>query len=277
MARCDIAASPRHAASGGKRAYFLSDMHLGAAYLEDSHASERRVVAFLDSIKDDASEIYLLGDVLDYWYEYRYVVPKGYVRFFGKLAELTDMGIRVTWIIGNHDIWIFDYIPSELGVEVIDGVLDREVLGARMVMAHGDGVWQSSRRFRFLRALFRNRTCQHLFSAIHPRWTVPFAYAWSRHSRHSGTPELERREADRRRRKAEGRGLPENVAALRAFSRDYAASHPGCRYFLFGHLHQLIEEEIGDGISMIVLGEWLKMFSYAVFDGERMQLCRWNA
>ncbi|MDE7343684.1 MAG: UDP-2,3-diacylglucosamine diphosphatase, partial [Muribaculaceae bacterium] len=192
-------------------------MHLGAAYLEDSRSAEMRVVRFLDSIKEDAAEIYLLGDVLDYWYEYRYVVPKGYVRFFGKLAELTDSGIRVTWIIGNHDIWIFDYLPRELGVEVVDGVLDREVLGARMVMAHGDGVWQASRKFRFLRGLFRNKVCQHLFSAIHPRWTVPFAYAWSRHSRHSGTPELERREADRQRRKAEGRGLPENVAALRAF------------------------------------------------------------
>ncbi|MDE5956930.1 MAG: metallophosphoesterase, partial [Muribaculaceae bacterium] len=107
-------------------------MHLGAAYLEDSRSAEMRVVRFLDSIKEDAAEIYLLGDVLDYWYEYRYVVPKGYVRFFGKLAELTDSGIRVTWIIGNHDIWIFDYLPRELGVEVVDGVLDREVLGARM-------------------------------------------------------------------------------------------------------------------------------------------------
>lgn len=259
----------------GKRAYFLSDMHLGAAYLEDSRSAEMRVVRFLDSIKEDAAEIYLLGDVLDYWYEYRYVVPKGYVRFFGKLAELTDSGIRVTWIIGNHDIWIFDYLPRELGVEVVDGVLDREVLGARMVMAHGDGVWQASRKFRFLRGLFRNKVCQHLFSAIHPRWTVPFAYAWSRHSRHSGTPELERREADRQRRKAEGRGLPENVAALRAFSRDYAEQHSGCRYFLFGHLHQLIEEEIGKDLTMIVLGEWLRLFSYAVYDGERMTLCKW--
>jgi UDP-2,3-diacylglucosamine hydrolase len=259
-----------------KRAYFLSDMHLGASYLPDSRQAEMRVVRFLDSIKDDASEIYLLGDVLDYWYEYRYVVPRGYVRFFGKLAELADSGIKITWIIGNHDIWIFDYIPGELGVEVVDGVLDREVLGTRMVMAHGDGVWQSSRQFRWLRALFRNRVCQHMFAAIHPRWTVPFAYSWSRHSRHNGTPEVAARETDRLRRKAEGRGLPYNISRLRAFSLDYASTHEGCRYFLFGHLHQLVEETIAPGIEMIVLGEWISLFSYAVFDGHTMQLCRYE-
>ena len=259
-----------------KKVYFLSDMHLGASYLEDSRTSERRIVAFLDSIKDEAAEIYLLGDVLDYWYEYRYVVPKGYVRFFGKLAELTDAGVRVTWLIGNHDIWIFDYLPSELGVDVVDGLLDREILGSRIVMAHGDGVWQSSRRFTLLRGLFRNRICQRLFAGIHPRWTVPFAYAWSRHSRHSGTPELQRREAERCRRKEEGRGLPENVARLRQFSERYAQEHPGCRYFLYGHLHQLICEEISGGATMIVLGEWLTLFSYAVFDGREMTLWRWH-
>lgn len=251
-------------------------MHLGAPYMSDSREAERRVVAFLDSIKDDAAEIYLLGDVLDYWYEYRYVVPRGYVRFFGKLAELTDAGVKVCWIIGNHDIWIFDYIPSELGVEVVDGVLDRRVLGTRMVMAHGDGVWQVSRQFRLLRSLFRNRFCQRLFAAVHPRWTVPFAYAWSRHSRHSGTPELERREAERLACKQAGRGLPENIEALRRFSEEYGREHSGCRYFLFGHLHQLIEERLPGGAEMIVLGEWLTLFSYAVFDGTAMRIARFD-
>nr|MDE6670338.1 metallophosphoesterase [Muribaculaceae bacterium] len=108
--------------NGRVKAYFLSDLHLGAPYMADSREREVRVVRFLDSIKHDATHIYLVGDVLDYWYEYRNVVPRGYVRFFGKLAELTDSGVKVTWLIGNHDIWIFDYIPSELGVRVVDGV-----------------------------------------------------------------------------------------------------------------------------------------------------------
>lgn len=255
-----------------KRAYFLSDMHLGAAYFEDSRLREKRVVDFLDSIATDASEIYLLGDVLDYWYEYRYVVPRGFVRFFGKLAELSDSGIKITWIIGNHDIWIFDYIPTELGVEVVDGVLDRDVLGSRMVMAHGDGLWKRSKKFNILRSIFRNKFCQHLYAAIHPRWTVPFANAWSRHSRTKGSPELLRREADRVERKRKRAGLPENLSALAQFSNEYAAGHSDCRFFIYGHLHQLVRETLTCGAEMIVLGDWLTLNSYAVFDGEKMEL-----
>lgn len=247
-------------------------MHLGASYFDDSRARERKVVEFLDSIKDSAREIFLLGDVLDYWFEYKYVVPRGYVRFFGKLAELTDSGVRITWIIGNHDIWIFDYIPRELGVEVIDGVLDREVMGVRMVMAHGDGLWSAKKHFKFLRALFRNRICQKLYSTIHPRWTVPFAYSWSRHSRHARTAELEAREEDRLKRKQRGDTLPENIEALKNFSQEYAATHPGCKYFLYGHLHQLLEERLEGGETMIVLGDWITHNSYAVFDGHDMRL-----
>lgn len=233
-----------------------------------SRDAERRVCAFLDSIREDASEIYLLGDVLDYWYEYRYVVPRGYARFFGKLAELTDSGIKVTWLIGNHDIWIFDYIPEELGVEVVDGLLDREILGCRMVMEHGDGIWSDSRKFRILRKLFRNRLCQRLFSALHPRWTVPFAYAWSNHSRVTGqNPRLTAKEESR---------LERNLDGLRDFCRAYLSEHPGCRYFLFGHLHKLIEEEVAEGCEMIVLGEWLSLFSYAEFDGSKMTLHRFE-
>ena len=99
--------------------YFLSDFHLGARYFDSPLDNERRVVAFLDSIKDSAKEIYLLGDILDYWYEYRYVVPRGFTRFFGKIAELSDLGVKIYWFIGNHDIWIFDYLPSELGITVV--------------------------------------------------------------------------------------------------------------------------------------------------------------
>lgn len=251
-----------------KKAYFLSDTHLGAPYMGSSRDAERRVCAFLDSIRDDAAEIYLLGDVLDYWYEYRYVVPRGYARFFGKLAELTDSGIKVTWIIGNHDIWIFDYIPTELGVEVVDGVLDREVLGCRMVMAHGDGIWSDSRKFRILRHLFRNRFCQRLFSAVHPRWTVPFAYSWSNHSRESGK--------DSRIVERENQRMARNVAGLRGFCEGYLVANPECRYFLFGHLHRLIRERVGESGEMIVLGDWLTLFSYAEYDGEEMRLHRYE-
>lgn len=261
------------------KAYFLSDLHLGASYLEDSRERERRVVRFLDMIAEDADEIYLLGDILDYWFEYRYVVPRGYVRFFGKLAELTDRGIRITWIIGNHDIWIFDYIPSELGVEVIDGVVDRKVLGRdRMVMAHGDGVWKRGRMFAAIRSIFRNKLCQRLYAGIHPRWTVPFAYKWSSHSRMEGEPELRRREKLREEMKREKRGLPENIRQLALFCNEYSkkcgdAGDPVLpKYYLFGHLHEIVEEQLDCGAEMLVIGDWLVKFSYAVYDGNDLRI-----
>lgn len=266
------------------KAYFLSDLHLGAPYFSDSHEAEKRVVAFLDSIAGDADEIYLLGDILDYWYEYRYVVPRGYVRFFGKLAELSDRGVRITWIIGNHDIWIFDYIPSELGVRVIDGVLETDIAGTHFVMAHGDGIGPLPLYFRVMRSLFRNRFCQFLFSGIHPRWTVPFANSWSRHSRATGADHA-------------STGYHPMLDNYLRFARKHRDSHPGTSYYVFGHLHMLKDMSIDEGTvglppvagadgvptspcngaRLIVLGEWIKTFSYAVFDGKEMTLHRYKA
>lgn len=229
-------------------------MHLGAPYFPDSKESERRVVAFLDSIRHDADAIYLLGDILDYWYEYRYVVPRGFVRFFGKLAELADSGIKISWLIGNHDIWIFDYLPGELGIRVIDGSLTEEIYGRKVFMAHGDGVGEHPRSFRFLRGLFRSKICQFFYSAIHPRWTVPFAYSWSRHSRATG------REA--------GQEWHPLLDRLEEFSRSYLHSHPEIRHFIFGHLHILKQERLNDECDLTVLGEWITLFSYAAMDSD---------
>ena len=197
---------------GEKAAYFLSDLHLGAPYMEQTRANELRVVAFLDSIKEDADVIYLLGDILDYWYEYRYVVPRGYVRFFGKLAELSDSGIKIVWLKGNHDIWIFDYLPKELGIEVKDGNLIEEIHGKKFFLSHGDGVGKLDPSFKFIRGMFRNKFCQWAFSGIHPRWTVPFAYNWSAHSRKEG----------------EKKGIPDEMLLknLRSFVREYHQGHP---------------------------------------------------
>ena len=138
----------------GKKIYFASDFHLGARYIENPIEYERRIVRWLDSIKQDAGTLYLLGDILDYWYEYRYVVPKGFTRFFGKLAELSDNGIDIHWFIGNHDIWIFDYLPHELGITIHDGTLITEIGGKRFFLSHGDNVGKRPMTFRFLRKYF---------------------------------------------------------------------------------------------------------------------------
>lgn len=244
------------------KAYFLSDLHLGAPYFPDSRSAEMRVVSFLDSIKGDAEVIYLLGDILDYWYEYRYVVPRGFVRFFGKLAELADSGIRIVWFIGNHDIWIFDYLPSELGIEVVDGSRCEEIDGRWFYMTHGDGIGKLKPTFKMLRKLFRSKTCQKAFSAIHPRWTVPFAYNWSRHSRKLEGPSPE--DASR---------MMENITI---FSKEYLKEHPEVNYFIYGHLHLLENFEIAPYCRVVVLGEWIKTFSYGVWDGESFNLCKYQ-
>lgn len=238
-------------------AYFLSDLHLGAPYFPDSREAEKRVVAFLDSIKEDADAIFLLGDILDYWYEYRYVVPRGFVRFFGKLAELADRGIRIVWYIGNHDIWIYDYLPSELGIEVIDGYSIENLDGEKFLLTHGDGIGKLKASFKLLRSLFRNKICQRMFSAIHPRWTVPFAYNWSRHSRKADGPS----EADAER-------MTRNVEE---FTSQYHALHPDVKYYIFGHLHLFERKEV-DGATMVILGEWIKRCSYARWNGSSLTL-----
>ncbi len=244
------------------KVYFLSDIHLGAPYFSDPKKAEKRIVDFLDSIKKDADTIYLLGDVLDYWFEYKYVIPRGFVRFFGKLAELSDSGIKIVWLIGNHDIWIHDYLPNELGIRVVDGTLTEKIHGKTVFMNHGDGVGKLPAGFRFIRSVFRNKICQRAFSAIHPRWTVPFAYNWSRHSRKTG----------------EGRGVPDTklLAGLRNFAKEYHMDHPEVDFFMFGHVHVLSREEIDDGCEIIVLGEWIRTFSYAVLDENGLKLLKWG-
>lgn len=253
------------AAAGGRiKAYFLSDLHLGAPYMLDSREREVRVVRFLDKIKHDATHIYLVGDVLDYWYEYRNVVPRGYVRFFGKLAELTDSGVKVTWLIGNHDIWIFDYIPSELGVRVVDGVLEEKLGGQRFLLSHGDGVGEVPRPFRYIRRMFRNRVCQWLFAGIHPRWTVPFAYAWSAHSRAHGRPPRDESEHPL-------------TDKLTEYSLGLLDEGKHIDHFVYGHLHIVSRRRLNDsGATQWVLGDWLWNMSYAVFDGEEMQMYRYD-
>lgn len=236
--------------------YFISDLHLGAAAMEHPLDYERRVVRFLKSIKPTAKRLYLLGDVLDYWYEYRYVVPRGFTRFFGTLAELADDGVEVTWFIGNHDIWIFDYLPAEIGMRVVDGSEVTEIDGKRFFLAHGDGVGELPAGFRFIRSLFRNRFCQRLFSAIHPRWTVPFAHRWSEASRGVAAP-------------AKSKGENEPYVS---FARSYLATHPHIDYFILGHRHILMNMEVAPGSRLVVLGDWLYHFSYAVWDGNELSL-----
>lgn len=240
--------------------YFLSDLHLGASYLNNPLDYERKVVRWLNSIKESAKAIYLLGDILDYWYEYRNVVPRGYSRFLGTLAILADEGIEIRWYIGNHDIWIFDYLPKEIGMTVVDGYEVRDIEGRRFFLSHGDGIGSLKPGFRLIRSVFRNKFCQWLFSGIHPRWTVPFAHRWSSHSR--GT-ECEAAVF-----------LGEKSEPFIPFARTWLNEHKDepVDFFIFGHRHILLDFELTKESRLIILGDWIHHFSFAVFDGKELRL-----
>ena len=237
--------------------YFLSDLHLGAHYFRDPKEQEKLVCRWLREIAPTARRIYLVGDVLDYWFEYRHVVPRGFVRFFGTLADLADSGIEITWVIGNHDIWIFDYLPSELGIRVVDGVLREEIDGSSFVIAHGDGLGAIPPAERLMRSMFRCRLLQRLFAAVHPRWTVGFAYWWSakNRSRHHTGPN----------------SGPSSPEPLLQWVREQNARGPRPDYYVFGHYHQLLLREIA-GSKVAILGDWLSNMSYATFDGRNFDL-----
>ena len=224
--------------------------------MRDPLERERRVCRFLDSIKDDAAELFLLGDILDYWYEYKYVVPRGYIRFLGKLAELADAGVKITWVTGNHDVWLFDYLRDQIGLMVLYGHTEVMAGGKRVLIAHGDDVGVQPAMYRFTRWCFYNKVCQWLYAGIHPRWTYPIATGWSNENRTRRDPE-------------EQRAISERAAAhLVDFSRDYHAQHPDVEAYIYGHIHIARLNRYDDMPPVIMLGEWISMCSYLVLDGQ---------
>ena len=239
----------------GSNTYFISDLHLGAKYMTHHLERERRVCRFLDSIKDDAAQLFLLGDILDYWYEYKYVVPRGYIRFLGKLAELADSGVSITWVTGNHDVWLFDYLRDQIGLTVLNGHTVVEAQGKRILISHGDDVGVQPVMYRFTRWCFYNKVCQWLYAAIHPRWTYPIATGWSNENRTRRNPEQQRDISERA------------AARLVDFSRDYHRQHPDVEAFVFGHIHiARLNERVDDMPPVIMLGEWISLNSYVVLD-----------
>ena len=242
----------------GKNTYFISDLHLGAKYMADQQMREKRVCRFLDSIKDDAAELYLLGDILDYWYEYKYVVPRGYIRFLGKLAELADNGVRLTWVVGNHDVWLFDYLSEQLNMTVLNGNTLVESQGKRILISHGDDVGVQPAMYRFTRWCFHNKVCQWLYASVHPRWTYPIATGWSNENRTRRNPK-------------QLRAISENAAQrLLDFSREYYAAHPDVDAFVYGHLHIARMNNLEGMPPVIFLGDWISLCTYAVLtpDGQ---------
>lgn len=242
-----------------KKIYFASDAHLGSGYFENPLVVEKRFVRWLDSIKSDAKVLYLLGDIFDFWFEYKYVIPRGFTRFLGKISEMSDMGIEVHFFIGNHDIWIFDYLTNETGAIIHKEPLITEINGKTFFMAHGDGLGDNSKSFKLIRSIFHNKLCQILFAAIHPRWGIGFAHAWSKHSRKKGLAEV-------------AGYFGEDKEHLVLFAKQHNKENPEINYYLFGHRHILLDLMISRHSRVLILGDWIQYYSYAVLEGDRLTL-----
>ncbi|MGB3617353.1 MAG: UDP-2,3-diacylglucosamine diphosphatase [Catalinimonas sp.] len=243
--------------SAGQKVYFASDFHLGAPDAARSREREQTIVRWLDVVSADAAAIFLVGDLFDFWYEYRRVVPRGHVRFLGKLAELTDGGLDVRVFTGNHDMWMRDYFPDELGVKVYRQPRAFQMGDRRVLVAHGDGLGPGDQTYKVLKRLFKHPLSRCLFGSMHPDWGIAVADAWSRHSR-ANQPEEERGFM------ADGECLLQYCRAV-----EVERHHD---YYVFGHRHLPLDLPVGERSRYVNLGEWISARTYGAFDGAALTL-----
>ncbi len=237
--------------------YFVSDVHLGAPALSNNHERELRFARWLDTISSDVQELYLMGDIFDFWWEYKKVVPRGFTRILGRIANLTDRGIPVYFFPGNHDLWVFDYLPSELGVIVHREGIVKEIAGKKFYLAHGDGLDANDVGYNRLKKIFTNKKLQWLYSRLHPNFALHIAHQWSKSSR---TAKFNKEEE-----------FNVNNDGMYKFAESYLKQE-SIDYFIFGHRHKMVNTSINENSRFVLLGDWIKNFSFGVFDGEKFEL-----
>ncbi|MBR5200041.1 MAG: UDP-2,3-diacylglucosamine diphosphatase [Bacteroidales bacterium] len=232
------------------KSYFVSDVHLG---LQVGNPAEResRFVAFLRSLPEETESLYLLGDVWDFWYEYRDVVPKGYIRVFSALQDLMDRGVSVYFFQGNHDVWTYSYF-EELGMKKLSQPYCVEIAGKTFCLGHGDGLGPVPFGYRFLRGLFHNRLAQFLFSLLHPWIAFRFGNGWSKGNRLSHDKEYVFRGEDE---------------PLYKFAESFSRENK-VDYFVFGHYHESVDLELSSGSRLLILEDWITSSPFICFDGE---------
>ena len=243
--------------------YFASDFHLGIPDRKQSLEREKKLVQWLDLARKDAKEIFLMGDLFDFWFEYRTAVPRGYTRLLGMLARITDSGIPVHLFRGNHDMWAFSYLQEETGIQLHREPEFRTFNGKNFYLAHGDGLGPGDHGYKFIKKVFANPVNQWLFRMIHPDLGISMALFWSRKSR-SAALQKEKKEEERNLRL-----INERIAL---HSKEMVLKHPELDYLIYGHYHYPVETPISGKAVQFVLGDWLTHFTYAVFDGETLAL-----
>ena len=238
--------------------YFVSDLHLGTPNKEETKKRELKFIRWLDMIQKDATELYLLGDVFDMWFEYKRVIPRGYSRLFGKLAEISDSGIPIHFFTGNHDMWVFDYFTEEFNITIYRQPVTRVIAGKKFFIGHGDGLGNGDLGYKFIKKVFSSKINQWLFARLHPNFALGMAEFFSRKSRAANAQYDEI-------------FTSEEKEMLVQFSKKHLEKEH-IDYFIFGHRHLKLDIRLNKSSRYINLGEWVKGSSYGVFDGNEMIL-----
>ncbi|MBS1550429.1 MAG: UDP-2,3-diacylglucosamine diphosphatase [Bacteroidetes bacterium] len=245
-----------------KKIYFASDQHFGAPNIQDSKKREDRFVRWLDEIKKDAQVLFLMGDLFDFWHEWKYVVPKGYIRVLGKIAELKDAGIDVYFFVGNHDLWMKSYFEEELGIPVYFEKKMYEISGKQFLLAHGDGLGPGDKGYKRMKKLFTNPAAQWAFRWLHPDIAMKIAnYMSQKNKLISGVEDM--------------KFLGEDKEFLIVYSKEKLKTQK-IDYFVYGHRHLPMILDLNSYSKYINLGDWIMYFTYGVFDGHNFTLETWE-
>lgn len=241
----------------GKKIFFASDVHLGLYPANNSLEREKLFVKWMKSIQNEAQVLFLQGDIFDFWYEYRKVAPRGFTRFLGQLTDFHDQGIEVHFFTGNHDVWVFDYLPSETGVILHRHLVATEIEGKKFLIGHGDGLGKGDIGYKLLKACFTSKILQFLFSRLHPNFALWIGHTWSKNSRLS-------------------KGVSESFLGEKKehqilFARDFLKTNH-VDYFVFGHRHIPMNFELTPNSHLINLGEWIHSNTFAEFDGHELTI-----
>lgn len=241
-----------------KKIFFASDFHLGAPNEESSKNRERKIIKWLERIENEAAAIFLVGDIFDFWFEYDKVIPKGFIRFIGKIAELRDRNIPIFFFTGNHDLWMNDYFTKELGIPVYHHPIEVTVEGKKLLIGHGDGLGPGDQQYKILKKIFTNSFCQWLFKWLHPDIGVRLAHRWSKNSRIAN---LQKNEGE----------FKNEEEWLWVYCKQLI-KNKHFDYFIFGHRHLPLDLPVGESSRYINLGEWVNQYTYGVFDGKDFEL-----
>ena len=246
----------------GKSLYFASDFHLGAEKDKSGLICERKIISWLDSIENDAGGVILVGDIFDFWFEYKKVIPKGFIRFQAKLVSIIEREIPVIFFTGNHDAWMFDYFTEELGIPVFRHPVVLNVGSQKLLVGHGDGLGPGDNFYKILKRIFSSKISQWFFRWIHPDIGVALAQRWSRSSRLTNTD------------KDGGFKSKEDEWLWHYSSEVEATDHHD--YYIFGHRHIPLDLQVGEHSRYLNLGEWVNHFTCVKYDGKNAELLTYN-